>query len=291
MMRVVTLYSGSKGNAVYIQGGNTAILIDAGKSARRLCEALRQIGADIGEIAAVFVTHDHSDHISALETLCKRQDIPIHMTDRSAEVFDRYADCPVKKRLCRHSGQYSVTVGDLTVTSFPTPHDSRMSVGYRIELEDGEGRHAIGVATDIGYVSDEVRQGLLGCEAVVLESNHDVDMLMKGSYPYELKKRIRSRRGHLSNEDSAALAAELEQAGTRAFLLAHLSEENNEPSLAWETAQNALSDPHTVLTVAAADCPTELIIPKKETLENAGCEADYPWNLEGELLERSGGGV
>ncbi len=289
--RVVTLYSGSKGNAVYVRAGGTAILIDAGKSARRLCDALRQIGTDIAEIDAIFITHDHADHISALETLSKRFDIPIHMTDRSAEVFDLFADSPVKKRLCRHCCEYSVTVGELTVSSFPTPHDSRMSVGYRIEFCDAEGRHAVGVATDIGYVSDEVRRGLMGCEAVVLESNHDVDMLMKGPYPYELKKRIRSRRGHLSNADSAAFAAELETAGTCAFLLAHLSEENNEPSLAWEEAMCALCHPDTVLAVAASDCPTELTIPKKEERNGAGREADYPWDLEGELLERSGGGV
>ena len=139
-----------------------------------------------------------------------------------------------------------------------------MSVGYRLEFEEAGERHAVGVATDIGYVTDELREGLLGCEAVVLESNHDVDMLMHGPYPYDLKKRIRSNRGHLSNEDSAHLAAELWQSGTRAFLLAHLSEENNDPTLALEAATLAISDPETVVLTADAETPVELLFAEEE---------------------------
>ena len=276
--RIVTLYSGSGGNSVYIRVADTAILIDAGKSTRTLCNSLREIGADIGEIGAIFITHDHHDHTSALEVLAKRREIPIHMTDRSAELYDRYPDSPIHARLTRHTPLFSVQVGEVTVTSFPTPHDSRMSVGYRIEFEDEGKRRAFGVATDIGYVSDEVRQGLVGCEAVVLESNHDVDMLMKGPYPYELKRRIRSNRGHLSNHDSAALAAELAVCGTKAILLAHLSEENNEPTLALEEAVCAISDPCVTVQVAAPDVPVELMLCGEEELSFDWCEADNPGN-------------
>lgn len=257
--RIVALYSGSGGNSVYIRVGETAILIDAGKSTRTLCRSLTEIGADLSEIDAIFVTHDHHDHVSALEVLSKKRPIPIHMTNTSAAVFDRYCDSPVHQSLVRHDTEYEVTVGEMTIRSFRTPHDSRMSVGYRIEFLDEDGIHAFGVATDIGYVSEKIRQGLCGCEAVVLESNHDVEMLMKGPYPYELKKRIRSNRGHLSNADSAAFAAELAQGGTRAFLLAHLSEENNEPTLALEEATCAVSDPTVRIVVASPDCPTELL--------------------------------
>ncbi len=257
--RIVTLYSGSGGNSVYIRVANTAILIDAGKSTRTLCRSLAEIGTDLCGIDAIFITHDHHDHVSALEVLSKKLSIPIHMTDVSAAVFDRYPDSAVHNNLIRHDVEYEVTVGEVTVRSFRTPHDSRMSVGYRIEFADGEEIRAFGVATDIGYVSDRIRQGLCGCEAVVLESNHDVDMLMKGPYPYDLKKRIRSNRGHLSNADSAAFAAELAQGGTKAFLLAHLSEENNEPTLALEEAECAISDPEILIRVAAPDCPTELL--------------------------------
>lgn len=276
--RIVTLYSGSGGNSTYIRVGNTAILIDAGKSARALCNSLRAIGSDIGEIQAIFVTHDHHDHVSALEVLSKKNEIPIHMTEQSAALFDRYPDSPVHARLVRHGIEYCEQVGVLTVRAFRTPHDSRMSVGYRIEFRDGDRLRAIGLATDIGYVSESVREGLTGCEAVVLESNHDVDMLMEGPYPYDLKKRIRSNRGHLSNKDSAAFSAELAARGTRGFLLAHLSEENNEPTLALDETESAISDDAVRIRVASPDEPIELIWTEQEEENRDRSYADYPWN-------------
>ncbi len=269
--QIITLYSGSGGNSVYIRAAQTAILIDAGKSARTLCHSLREIGADIGNINAVFVTHDHHDHTSALEIIAKHHSIPIHMTDISAACFDRYPDSAVHASLVRHEPEFSVTVGELTVQSFRTPHDSRMSVGYRITFEDEGGIRAFGVATDIGHVTEEIRTGLLGCEAVVLEANHDVNMLMEGPYPYELKKRIRSSKGHLSNHDSALFAAELAAGGTKAFLLAHLSEENNDPSLAWDEVASAIADPRVIIRTAAPHMPTELPISWKEEPYRAGC--------------------
>ncbi len=256
--KIVSLYSGSKGNSIFVRVGNDAILIDAGKSARALCNALREIGSDISEIKAIFVTHDHHDHTSALEILAKYHEIPIHMTGESAVIFDRTPSAPIHARLIRHDPSFCVTVGELTVRSFRTSHDSRMSVGYRIEFFDGERSCAIGVATDLGYVSNEVREGLLGCDAVVLESNHDLEMLKNGPYPYELKKRITSRYGHLSNADSAAFCSELSEGGTKAILLAHLSEENNEPNLALNEAVCAVGDDGVCICVAAPDCPTRL---------------------------------
>ncbi|MBQ9086422.1 MAG: MBL fold metallo-hydrolase [Clostridia bacterium] len=266
-IRIVTLYSGSGGNCTYLKLLDTTILIDAGKSARTLCNSLREIGSDIGEIDAIFVTHDHHDHVSALEVLAKKNEIPIHMTDRSAALFDRDPSAPIHSRLVRHDPVFTEEVGRFTVTSFCTPHDSRMSVGYRVSFVYEGKNYAVGIATDIGYVSDSVREGLRGCSAVVLESNHDEEMLMKGRYPYELKMRIRSRRGHLSNRDSAAFAADLAAEGTKAFLLAHLSEENNEPGLAWDEARSALSGLPVAVAVASPDLPTELLWePEKEAV-------------------------
>ena len=277
-LRIVTLYSGSGGNSVYIRVANTAILIDAGKSARTLCNSLREIGSDISEISAIFITHDHHDHTSALEVLAKKNQIPIHMTRASAQIFDRCPDAQIHSRLVLHEPEYTAEVGGLTVRSFRTPHDSRMSVGYRIEFCDGERVRAFGVATDIGYVTDDIRRGLCGCEAVVLESNHDVDMLMDGPYPYELKCRIRSNRGHLSNKDSALFAATLAQSGTRAFLLAHLSEENNDPTLALEEALCAISDESVTICAASPTEPTELPISDREETCDDRREIYNPWN-------------
>ena len=191
--------------------------------------------------------------------LSKKHDFPIHIMEKSAARFDRLPRSPLHEHLVRHEAMFCETVGELTVSSFRTPHDSRMSVGYRVSFADDDGAQTLGVATDIGYVSDSVREGLSGCEAVVLESNHDVDMLMDGPYPYDLKLRIRSNRGHLSNADSASLASALAAEGTHAFLLAHLSEENNDPTIALDEAVSAISDPDVFVAVAAPDRPTELV--------------------------------
>lgn len=256
--RLITLYSGSDGNCTFVSSKNATILIDAGKSARTLCKELNAIGSDITEIDAIFITHEHCDHVSALETLSKKHRIPIHITDASAKKFDRDVNSAVHTCLVRHTDVFCERVGDITVTSFPTPHDSKMSVGYRIEIGDGEDKHTLGVATDIGYVTDCIRKGLFGCEAVVLECNHDEQMLMDGPYPYDLKLRIHSNRGHLSNADCATFASELVSGGTKGFILAHLSRENNEPELAFDEVYSAISDDTVEIRVASPDAPTEL---------------------------------
>ncbi len=259
-IRICTLYSGSGGNSTYIRVGDTEFLIDAGKCARTLCSSLREIGSDISRISAIFITHEHTDHVSALEVISKKHSIPIHITDTSAKKFDREPSAAIHKNLIRHEKiEFSVTLGAVSVSSFHTPHDSMMSVGYRIETNRDNFPKSIAVATDIGYVSDNVRKNLIGCEAIVLESNHDEQMLMRGPHPYDLKKRILSNGGHLSNRASSSLASELAQGGTRAFLLAHLSEENNTPELAFDEFYSAIADERVVIAVASADTPTELI--------------------------------
>ena len=257
-IRFLTLYSGSEGNATYISVGSTEILIDAGKSARTLCAALRDIGTDIKNISAIFITHEHTDHVSALEVISKHNEIPIHMMEQSATRFDCSAYCSVHRNLVRHEREFCERVGELTVSCFRTPHDSRMSVGYRIEFEDGESIRALGVATDIGYVTDEIFEGLRGCEAVVLESNHDPDMLRDCRYPSDLKRRIASNRGHLSNPDSAALAGRLFEGGTRGFILAHISKESDCPEIALDEYICSLGTDGVEIRTASAKLATEL---------------------------------
>ncbi len=276
--RIVSLYSGSGGNSTFIRVGGHAILIDAGKSARALCRALCDIGESIENISAIFITHEHTDHISALEVLAKKHAIPIHITALSAERFDQRSTPYCFSRLLIHQVEFSEQVGEMRISSFRTPHDSRMSVGYRIEFFDGERQRAIGYATDIGYITDDIRKNMLGCDAVVLESNHDVDMLMSGPYPRELKMRVASRRGHLSNCECAEFAIDLAQSGTRAFLLAHLSKENNDPDLALDETGRALSGFGATVIAAHSDEPRELKFLSEEDGDCVEREIYNPWN-------------
>lgn len=258
--RYCTLYSGSGGNAAYLETPTARILIDAGKCTRTLLASLKEICVDVDTLDAIFITHEHNDHIAALEVLAKKHPIPVHMLYKSAL---RYRDTQ-PEALCaclriKEKAPFTVQVGEVTVTAFETPHDSRASVGYRFEFPDGERMIRIGYATDVGHVSEPVRAGLAGCEAVVIESNHDSDMLMDGPYPYDLKLRIRGKRGHLSNRDCADLAAELAEQGTESFLLAHLSEENNHPDLAFDETFSALAGYTVTLRTASPNAVTMLV--------------------------------
>ena len=258
--RFCTLYSGSGGNAAYLETPTARILIDAGKCARTLIGSLKHIGVEMDSIDAIFITHDHNDHVAALEVLAKKHPKPVHMLFKSAL---RYR-ATQPEALCKcfwlyEKAPFTAKVGEVTVTAFETPHDSRASVGYRFEFPDGEKTVRVGYATDIGHVSEALREGLTGCEAIVLESNHDVDMLMDGPYPYDLKLRIRGKRGHLSNRECADLAAELAGQGTTHFLLAHLSEENNHPDLAFDETFSALAGYETTLRIASPNAVTMLV--------------------------------
>lgn len=258
--RLCTLYSGSSGNAAYLETPGARILIDAGKCTRTLIQSLHSIGVDVDTLDAIFVTHEHGDHIASLEVLAKKHPIPVHILLKSAQ---KYAHKP-PEALCNcfvihPSAPFSVQIGDVTVTAFSTPHDSRASVGYRFSFPDETCTVSVGLATDIGYVTEDIRKGLSGCESVILESNHDEEMLMYGPYPYDLKLRIRGKRGHLSNRDCADFAAELAGQGTSKFLLAHLSEENNHPDMAFDETFSALAGYETTLRIASPNDVTMLV--------------------------------
>lgn len=259
--KICSLYSGSGGNSTFISAGGVNILIDAGKSAKSLCCALSSIGISPESIDAIFVTHEHTDHVSALQTFSHKYRADIHMLLSCAKkkFYGLRDEALFSKMVFHEDPNFEVSVGALKVKAFPTPHDSFGSVGYRFSFMDGDKQVNIGFATDIGHVTNEVRDNLLGCQSVIIESNHDEIMLMEGNYPYELKLRIHSKRGHLSNSECAALAALLTVNGTKNIMLAHLSEENNLPQIAYNESLVAIANPEIKLTVAAPAHPVWLI--------------------------------
>lgn len=258
---IYTLYSGSGGNCIYVRYGNDAILIDCGSSARAVKRSLSLLGADISLVRGIFVTHEHQDHVAALDVLCRHHHLPIHITSESEEAL--YGKMfTMHDYTITHTPYYTETVGKMTIRSFPTPHDSVMSVGYTIEFEGKDIR--FGIATDIGHISDEIISSLTGCTHVIIEANHDISMLKYGPYPAWLKRRILSPYGHLSNDDCGTLACTLVDGGARSILLAHLSEENNRPDIAVRTVSEALArasfDTSEIsLAAANAHTPTRLI--------------------------------
>ena len=256
-LRILSLYSGSSGNAFAICAPSGNLLIDAGKNAKHLNAALTEGGVDPARIGAILLTHEHSDHVSALAVWIKKHPMPIHLP---TACLPRFAgETSVEPHLCPHPPIWTQEICGMTVTSFPTLHDSRGSVGYRLEIPQEDGAPlCIGYATDLGCVTPEVEAALTGCRAVVLESNHDPEMLQCGPYPQDLKRRIASRRGHLSNAESALLAAQLCASGTRGILLAHLSRENNTPELAFDECFGAVGDAGVQISVADPEQITEL---------------------------------
>lgn len=256
---ICNLYSGSRGNSTLISACGKNILIDAGKSAKTLCEALNSIGKRPEDIDAIFITHEHTDHVSALQTFSHKYDAPIHILLSSAKKkFYGLRDQKLFDKMVFHeSPSFCADIGDIHISSFPTPHDSFGSVGYTITIKDTDIK--IGYATDIGHITNEIRYNLLGCESVVIESNHDIDMLRTGPYPEDLKRRIASDRGHLSNSDCSLFCTELVRSGTKRIMLAHLSEENNIPSLAYDSCIKAINNTDIFVCAASPTTPVWLI--------------------------------
>ena len=253
MIQFYTLASSSSGNAALLCTGASRLLIDAGISCMRLRRSLASLGTSLDELDGILITHAHTDHIAGLATLVKSHSVPIHCSEETARQLV-YQVAGVERLLCPFPLGNQFRIGDCRVASIPTSHDSRGSTGYRI---DSAGC-SFGLMTDTG-VLPVAAQLLLGVDLLVLESNHDVNMLLAGPYPYHLKRRVLGDQGHLSNEMAAAFAADSARAGTRAVILAHLSQENNLPALALETVGQALAETGCDVRLAAAprSCPGE----------------------------------
>ncbi len=226
-IRICVLGSGSKGNSILVDNGKNRLLIDAGLAARDICFKLAQIDVDINTIDGILVTHEHNDHIRGLEALSKK--IPVYAHDYTMEVIAAKCDISLERQM--HFDNNMFSVGSLDVQTFRISHDAVYPLGFCISDCDSK----ITYATDMGYCSKEFLKIAKGSDLVLIESNHDVDMLINGSYPAYLKKRIISNKGHLSNIACAMAINELAESGTRHFVLSHLSENNNLPELAYWT--------------------------------------------------------
>lgn len=237
MARVCPLFSSSKGNSTYIGSASTGILVDMGVSYRALCQALSLCGQALESIQGIFITHEHCDHIKGLKLFTKYHDVPILATRETLEYLIA-KDCVSASARLFEMGDDPVQVAGMQVRSFDTPHDAAHSVGYRIQTADDR---MVCVCTDVGHITEVVDANLKGSDMVLLESNYDENMLYAGRYPWQLKRRIASPHGHLSNDDSALYLCELGEYGTAHFILGHLSEENNTPELAVQNALHMLS--------------------------------------------------
>ncbi len=234
-MRLASLSSGSSGNSIYVGSDTTHILVDTGCSKKRIEEGLSKLDLGLSDIDAIFVTHEHSDHIAGLKTILKKYDIPVFATKGTITGI-RESD----KKQEMTSAEFNeiradekLTVKDLTINPMTIMHDALEPVGYRISC----GKSRLGIATDLGCYDDYTVDCLRGMDAVLIEANHDVRMLQAGPYPYYLKKRILGERGHLSNEKSGELLCKILHDNLKGILLGHLSKENNLPELAYETVR------------------------------------------------------
>lgn len=259
-MRITTLASGSSGNCTVITSGSGCLLIDAGISMRRIKAGLARLGLLPENVGGILITHEHSDHVSGLPMLLKHYDIPV-FAPRTVANHLRWSHAGVDERLTEIVPGENNTIAGMAVRAFHTPHDTDESVGYRIE--DG---CVFALATDMGCVTDEILSGVMGADAVIIEANHDEQMLRYGNYPFALKRRILSDHGHLSNADCARLARLLAENGTRYIILGHLSRENNTPALAERTVAAALEGLDVRLFTAPEASPLDIELERSTVL-------------------------
>jgi phosphoribosyl 1,2-cyclic phosphodiesterase len=233
-MRFASLGSGSEGNGLVVEAGDTRLLIDCGFRLRDAAARLWRLGLAPESITAVLVTHEHTDHAGGVAAFARRYRVPVWLTfgtlDMLGEAFLRVPG------ICGFDSHDTFAIGMLEVRPFPVPHDAREPVQFVV----GDGAHRLGVLTDIGTSTRHVEASLSGCDALVLECNHDLEMLAGGDYPWPLKQRIASRLGHLHNEAAAELLAALDTSRLRHVVAAHLSPQNNTPDKARAALAKAL---------------------------------------------------
>lgn len=234
MLRFTILASGSEGNALVVEAGTTRLLVDCGlSSARELERRLLQRGLAADQLTAIIITHEHADHVGSAATLARRHRLPVYGTWGT---LGAWPESRRIERLCPFDSHESFGLGDIAVTPFPVPHDAREPSQF--VFSDGDLR--LGLLTDVGSLTPHIVRQLSGCDALILETNHDIDLLRQGRYPPHLKRRIHGDYGHLSNAQAADLLTALETGRLQHLVAAHLSQENNRPDLAQTALAEAL---------------------------------------------------
>lgn len=243
-MRFLSIASGSSGNCIYVGSEQTHILIDAGISNKRIEQGLNEIGVKGSELNGLLITHEHSDHVKGLGVLARKHGIPIYATRETLHEIQAIKSLGEYPRELLHEvcADADFTVGDLTIKPFSIHHDAADPVAYRVQ----NGRKSVAVATDMGHFDQYTIDHLQGLDAILLESNHDLNMLQTGPYPYYLKQRIAGDHGHLSNENAGRLLNHILHDDMKHIFLGHLSKENNYEALAFETVK---------LEVDQGECP------------------------------------
>lgn len=237
MTGICPLFSGSKANSTVITDNKSSIIVDIGASFKSFLLALENIGENIENIKAIAITHEHSDHIAGLKTFLKNINVPVIASKQTADFLtDNRIITPKNDVILADSSE--IVIGDILINRFPTSHDCIGSSGYTVSFD---GSNFAGICTDTGFLTKEAKGCLKGCKTVIIESNHDITMLKNGPYPPQLKMRILSDLGHLSNTACAEFLPTLLESGTTRFILGHLSQNNNTPMLAEKASNSALS--------------------------------------------------
>jgi phosphoribosyl 1,2-cyclic phosphodiesterase len=242
------LASGSRGNCAIVSSSSTRVLVDAGISCRETFKRMKAAGDDPRRLSAILITHEHSDHVYGLRILAKKLNVPIFMTGATHEAWAREVraetgEKPQSAKLETFCSGRSFQIGDIAITPFTIPHDAADPVGFTFRAEGIK----VGIATDLGYLPPNICDHLRGCDLLVIESNHDLEMLRGGPYPWSVKQRVMSRVGHLSNEALADFFSGDYDGMASYVVLAHLSEQNNHPEIARRAAEKALGIRQTLL--------------------------------------------
>lgn len=255
-LSVCVLASGSRGNSVFVSNGSTSVLVDAGLSGIEIERRLNSRGLCPRNLDAIVVSHEHGDHIQGAGVLSRRFHLPLYINFKTFQVAEKRLGKIHDSLLNRFECGTSFMINTLNVRPFSLSHDAADPAGFTIN-QNGQ---KIGIATDLGIATSVVKTHLRDCAVLVLEANHDPDMLMNGPYPWSLKQRVRSRVGHLSNEESGTLLEDIKHDGLRHVVLAHLSETNNTPEKALNVVEEAMNHCRTKVTVARQDVCGELLV-------------------------------